>query len=140
MNFIYIFLTILFVGCIISCNGDKKYYYDTNDALVRYQEIEQTTFTLTGSTTCGTCRTRSLNVSAVQIEVVPEADPLTTIVVNTFGGLCPFSFREIKYYSKAKLTIYGKLYYNNGDDFIEASTDVTVPDNDGNVISCVLDF
>jgi len=120
---------------VSSCSG-KTAYYDTSDALTRYPEVEMVTFKISGSASCKVCK----NVTALQIEIIPEDDPMTTLAMNIFDNLGAFYFSDIRYKKGAKITLYGKVYIGTGDVDYEASTDVTVPDDDGETVSCVINF
>jgi hypothetical protein len=133
----FFFLAILLVltaGC--GCNG-KNYYSSPTDALTLYNEVEVVNFSVSGSAFCSKCDTK--RVTALQVEIVPADDPLTTLAMNIFGGPGPFNFKDLRYAKGATLNVYGRIYYGTGDSSLQASTDVEVPD-DGETVSCTLNF
>lgn len=120
-----------------SCNG-KNINTDITDDLVQYKETELSTFSISGTATCNWCK--SSDVTALQIEVVAADDPTTTLSMNVFDGLGSFYFSDIRYKKGAKITLYGKLYFGPDGAGTETSADITVPQKDGETVSCVVNF
>jgi len=121
----------------LSCNG-KSQYVNLPDALVRYPETELSTFSIAGSAHCDWCAPSQ--VTALQVEVVPVDDPMKTLDWSIFDGLGPFSFTDLRYKKDAKLTLYGKLLFGAGNTGATSATEITVPQNDGETVSCVINF
>jgi len=135
MKFFFVaILLVLTAGC--ACSGGN-YYSSPTDALTRYNEVEVVNFSVSGTAVCKKCDTK--RVTALQVEIVPAEDPLTTLAMNIFGGPGSFYFSDLRYKKGATLNVYGKIYYGTGDSSLQASTDIEVPD-DGETVSCTLNF
>ena len=143
-----LFFAVLFISLIapsfffsgaVSCSS-KEGYYDTTDALTRYPEVKVVDFSVSGSAVCSWCASSEENITALMLEIVPEDDVTKTLAMKFYEGPGPFSFPGLRYASGMRLTVSGRLY--RGIDKIAAETQVkvTVPDNDGETISCVLNF
>ena len=130
-------ISFVFLLLVTSCNG-KNLYTNNTDALTQYPEYELVTFSISGSAACNDCDPK--NITALQVDVVPSADPMTTLSMNVFEGLGPFSFDDLRYTKGMKLTIYGKLFFESGSYGRDTSTEITVPQDDNKMISCILNF
>ena len=124
-------LIFLFVISFLSCNGKTPY---TN----LYSEIEMVNFSIAGTAVCNSCDTS--RITALQVEVVPKNDPITTLSMNVFDGLGSFSFSDIRYKKGAKLTLYGRILFGSGDTGTDSTVEISVPDSDGKTVSCVINF
>ena len=131
-----IWFSILILGCL-SCNG-KTPYTNPTGALVGFTEIELVNFSIAGTAVCNWCD--ASRITALQVEVVPKNDPITTLSMNVFDGLGSFSFSDIRYKKGAKLTLYGRILFGSGDTGIDSTVEITVPGNDGETVSCVMNF
>lgn len=129
----------LLLSGIYSCNG-KSGYYDTTDALTRYPEINVVDFSISGTAACSWCSSDDVDITGLQVEVVPDDDVTEMLATNVFPSWGSFSFSNLRYRSGVTLTVYGRLYHGFAEAHWDASTTVTVPDEDGKVISCVLNF
>ncbi len=130
-------LTAMLLLATVSCSG-KTPYYNTSDAFTRYPEAELSTFSIFGTAACNSCRGK--DITALQVEVVPADDPTKSLTMDVFDGLGSFSFSDIRYGKGAKLTVYGKLIFGNGNTGIETDAGIEVPDSDGDTVSVVLNF
>jgi hypothetical protein len=130
-------LILSFIASVcVSCDG-KKSYNSTTDAFMDYPETELSTFSISGTASCASCK--RANITALQVEVVPAEDPMTSLAMSVFDGLGSFYFGDIRYKTGTGLTVYGKLLFGTGDSSLETSSDIDVP-GDGDVVSCVLNF
>jgi hypothetical protein len=128
---------LLLFFLFLSCNG-KSVATSVPDALLHYPEVDLVTFSISGTAVCTWCKTSE--VSALQVEVVPSDDPITTLSVNIFGGVGSFTFTDLRYKKGAKLTLYGKVYFGTGDTETNSTVEISVPDNDGQTVSCIINF
>jgi hypothetical protein len=128
---------LLLFFLFLSCNG-KSVATSVPDALLRYPEVDLVNFSISGTAVCSWCKPSE--VTALQVEVVPSEDPMTTLSMNVFDGVGPFSFSDLRYKKDAKLTLYGKIYFGAGNTETNATVEVSVPDKDGQTVSCVINF
>lgn len=137
-------IILIFAGFILFWNAtscsDKSAYQDVTDVLTDYEEIDVVDFSIAGTAVCDWCTKKEINVIGLQLEVVPDDDVTKTLALKVYGKLGPFSFNDLRYRSDATLTIYGRLYYGESDSFVDSSVKVPVPDEDGEAVSCVLNF
>lgn len=131
--------SLLLPSGIYSCNG-KKGYYDTTDALTRYPEINVVDFSISGTAACSWCSSEDVNITGLQVEVVPDDDVTVMLAMNVFASWGSFSFSNLRYRSGVTLTVYGRLYHGFADAHWDTSTTITVPDENDKVISCILNF
>lgn len=134
----YFSLLLCFFASLLlfSCDG-KKTYTSPTDAFTQYNEIETVTFSVTGTAACKNCDVK--RITALQVEIVPQDNPVTTLSMNVWDGLGSFYFSDLRYRKGADLSVYGRLYYGTGETALEASTEIEVP-GDGETVSCVLNF
>jgi hypothetical protein len=131
------FLLLILAAATLSC-GVKTTNTDITDDLLQYKETELSTFSISGTAACSWCK--SSDVTAMQVEVVPADDPTVSLAMNVFDGLGSFYFSDLRYKKGVKITLYGKVYFGTGNTGAEASTDITVPQKDGDTVSCVMNF
>lgn len=129
-------LFISIAATLAGCDG-KKAYNSATDAFMDHPETELSTFSISGTAACASCK--GAKITALQVEVVPSGDPMSSLAMNVFDGLGPFYFSDIRYKTGETLTVYGKLIFGTGDSSLETSTEIDVPD-DGDVTSCTLNF
>lgn len=119
-------LLILLSGA--ACDGNKSSMFN---------EVELVSFSVSGTATCKSCDAK--RITALQVEIVPKDDPVTTLSMNVFDGPGPFHFSDLRYGEGADLNVYGRIYYGTGESSLNASTEIEVP-GDGETVSCVLNF
>lgn len=127
-------LLILLAGS--ACSG-KNYYTSPTDAFTQYTEVEMVNFSISGTSSCSKCDAKK--VTALQVEIVPADDPLTTLTMGMFDGLGSFNFTDLHYKKGATLNVYGTIYYGESEAGPQASSEIEVP-GDGETVSCVLNF
>lgn len=137
-------ITLIFVAVTLfwgatACNGKSK-YYDVTDALTDYSEVEVVDFSIAGTAVCKWCKEKGIDVTGLQIEVVPDNDVTNTLALKIYSGPGPFSFADLRYRSGITLTIYGRLHHGFSDAAVDTWVKVSVPDEDDEVVSCVLNF
>ncbi len=140
----YLCLFILSFCCFgfaLSCNGNQEEaYYDVTDAFTRYDEIEIVEFDLQGSASCEDCVERGIIPTMLQIEVVPANDLTEVIAMDILNNLGPFNFQGLKAEPGSSLIVYAKLHYGKGEAHLNSSTEVTVPEEDEDTVSCIINF
>lgn len=134
---LFLLLPFLFA---LSCDGNGQQYENTTEALTRYSEIPMVDFSISGTANCATCRSSNLEVKTLQIEVVAKESPTTVLASETFDGLGSFSISNLRYRANLELTVYGTLIVGSSPIEMDSSIDIMVPENNGGVVSCILNF
>ncbi|MFH1873866.1 MAG: hypothetical protein ABH859_01595 [Pseudomonadota bacterium] len=134
-------LSIFCFGLCLACNQNQdETYSDLTDALTRYDEIEIVKFDLSGSAACQDCTERGITPTMLQVEVVPAGDLTHVMAMDILNNLGPFAFQGLKAEPGSTLIIYGELFYGTGEAHLNSSTEVTVPEDEDQTISCIINF
>lgn len=128
-------------GC--SGDGNRSTGDPLTDRLLNASDADFATFSLTGNAACARCVEQGLLVGAIEIEIIPEADPTNIIAMDVLDGLGPFSFKTLRYQKGAILRVSGALYTGTGlsqSPNFRGTTTVTVPENDDASVAFTINF
>lgn len=122
------------------CSGDKNLDPTLEGNLLRYNEQESVTFSISGEATCSRCA--SVEVTGLLVELTLKEDPTRVLTMDVFDGLGDFSFPRVTAAKGGTLQVSGTLYF--GGDVtrpgFEAVAEAAVPGDDDETLSVVLNF
>ncbi|MBI4212548.1 MAG: hypothetical protein HY540_07925 [Deltaproteobacteria bacterium] len=138
-------ILLLFVLTLFSCTDEpaRRITGDAlRDELLNVREIKIVNFSISGQAACERCLRENIPITGLQIEVYASNDPMTTLASGIFNGLGPFSISNMKAAKDAELEINAMLYRGSIDASSAwlASAKIKVPEDDGEVVTVVLNF
>lgn len=138
------FLAISAAGALFwaaGCSGGAK-KGSLEEMLLDYEEYKAVSFTISGDAKCRTCLEDDIPVMGMQITVWPADDPTREITTRMFDGLGPFTIEGVHAEPGAAIELSATLFRegSSGTISIGGFAKVTAPEDDGGVVSVILQF
>lgn len=140
------FVTLGLAGILLwsaACSGRSTTGDPMLDELLSVPEDDIVTFSLAGTAACRRCLEDEIPIAALMIEVAPVGDSTSTLAMEAFEGLGPFSFSGLRYGKGMELEVRGTLYTEGSPDEASAmrsSVVVDVPDSEGATAAFIINF
>ncbi len=124
------------------CSGSGGVHSSTLEGnLLQYNKVDLVTIGISGRAACDSCGAKA-DITGLLVEISLKNDPTSMIAMDTFDGLGSFSFPEIRVPKGAQLLVSGTLYLAGEPESaaLEATEEVSAPDDDGKVSAVILNF
>jgi len=122
----------------IGCSGsDRK---TMGEAFFTYSETDLVDFNVSGEAKCGSCEGN--NIAGLYVELVSDLSPTTYLSVDTFEGLGPFFFSNLRAVAESGAVAYGTLFFDDRPESqaLKAQASFKVPDGDDETVAITLNF
>jgi hypothetical protein len=122
----------------LGCSGDSR--KTMGEAFFTYSETDLVNFNLSGDAKCGSCEDE--DIAGLYVELVSELSPTTELSIETFEGLGPFYFSNLRAVAESEAVAYGTLFFADRPESqaLKAQASFRVPGDEDETVAITLQF
>lgn len=136
-----VFIVCALCLTFLNCSGERR-SGAMEDGLIDYDTSDIVTYSVSGVASCPACAQNGISIIGLDVEIASKDNLANPTGPWVFGGLGPFSIRNIKGIAGEKMVVSGILLMesSSGTASMSGRAEYTVPDDEGDTISVTLNF